>query len=193
MFDKLELRLSGSGGQGVILAAIILADAAIEQGINAIQTQSYGPEARGGASKAEVIISKNEINFPKVVTPNILLCLTQSSYDKYVATLNKNGILIVDENVNVNLNVDYKIYKLPILDTAQSKLGTHMVANIISVGAVYALIGEDVISKEIMVNSISHRVPPVTVSKNIDAFEEGIKLIKGWFYEQQWFNQLNKQ
>ncbi len=179
MFDKLELRLSGSGGQGVILAAIILADAAIEQGINAIQTQSYGPEARGGASKAEVIISKNEINFPKVVTPDILLCLTQSSYDKYVATLDKSGILIVDENVNINLDVDYKIYRLPILDTAQSKLGTHMVANIISVGALYALIGEGVISKEIMINSISHRVPPVTVSKNIDAFEEGIKLIKG--------------
>ncbi|WP_313345601.1 2-oxoacid:acceptor oxidoreductase family protein [Sedimentibacter sp.] len=179
MFNKIEIRLSGSGGQGIILAAIILADAAIEQGINAIQTQSYGPEARGGASKAEVIISKNEINFPKVVTPNILLCLTQSSYDKYVATLNKNGILIVDECVNVNMDADYKIYKLPILETAQSKLGTSMVSNIISVGALYALIGEDVISKDVMINSITHRVPPVTVNKNLDAFEEGIKLIKG--------------
>ncbi len=179
MFDKIELRLSGSGGQGVILAAIILADAAIEQGINSIQTQSYGPEARGGASKAEVIISKKEINFPKVVNPNILLSLTQNSYDKYVATLDKNGILIVDESVNVNVDVPYKIYKLPILETAQSKLGTHMVANIISVGALYALIGEDVISKDVMINSITNRVPPVTVNKNIDAFEEGIKLIKG--------------
>lgn len=179
MFDKIELRLSGSGGQGVILAAIIFADAAIEQGINAIQTQAYGPEARGGASKAEVIISKNEINFPKVVKPNILLCLTQSSYDKYVATLDKNGILIVDEGVNLNVDGDYKIYKLPILETAQNKLGTHMVANIVSVGTLYALIGEDVISKDIMINSIKHRVPPVTVNKNIDAFEEGIKLIRG--------------
>jgi len=179
MFEKLEMRLSGSGGQGVILAAIIIADAAIEQGINAIQTQSYGPEARGGSSKAEVIISKDEIKFPKVTDPNILLSLTQNSYDKYIATLSKNGILVVDESVNVDLNAPYKIYKLPILDTAQNKIGTHMVSNIVSVGVLYALIGEDVISKDIMLRSITDRVPPVTVDKNISAFEEGIKLIRG--------------
>lgn len=179
MFDKLEMRLSGSGGQGVILAAIIIADAAIEQGMNAIQTQSYGPEARGGSSKAEVIISKDEIKFPKVTDPNILLALTQNSYDKYIATLSKNGILVVDESVNVDLNVPYKIYKLPILDTAQNKIGTHMVSNIVSVGVLYALMGEDVISKDVMLRSITDRVPPVTVDKNISAFEEGIKLIRG--------------
>lgn len=179
MFQKKELRLSGSGGQGVILAAIIFADAAIEEGLNAIQTQSYGPEARGGASKAEVIINRNEIKFPKVTNCDILLCLTQSSYDKYVASLNKDGILVVDESVNVNMDVPYTIYKLPIIDTAINKIGTHMVSNIISVGALYALIGEDVISKDVMIRSISNRVPPVTVEKNIDAFEEGIKLIRG--------------
>lgn len=179
MFDKLELRLSGSGGQGVILAAIILADAAIEQGINAIQTQSYGPEARGGSSKAEVIISRGEIKFPKVTNANILLALTQNSYDKYIASLDKNGILVVDESVEVNMEAPYTIYRLPILDTAQNKLGTHMVSNIVSVGALYALIGEDVISKDVMIKSISDRVPPVTVEKNINAFEEGIKLIRG--------------
>lgn len=179
MFQKVELRLSGSGGQGVILAAIIFADAAIEEGINAIQTQSYGPEARGGASKAEVIISKNEIKFPKVTNCDILLALTQNSYDKYVASLNKDGILLVDESVNVNIDLPYKIYKLPILDTAQDKLGTHMVANIVSVGAIYALLGDNLISKEVMVRSISHRVPPVTLDKNLSAFEEGIKLIRG--------------
>ncbi|HBB29675.1 MAG TPA: hypothetical protein DC000_10615 [Clostridiales bacterium] len=73
MFQKREMRLSGSGGQGVILAAIIFADAAIEDGLNAIQTQSYGPEARGGASKAEVIINDSEINYPKVMKNNLLL------------------------------------------------------------------------------------------------------------------------
>ncbi len=179
MFQKIELRLSGSGGQGVILAAIILADAAIEEGKNAIQTQSYGPEARGGASKAEVIISNDEIKFPKVTECNILLALTQNSYDKYVASLSKDGILVVDESVNVNMNASFKIFKLPILDTAQNKLGTHLVANIISVGALYGLIGEEVISRDVMVRSISNRVPPVTVEKNLCAFEEGIKLIRG--------------
>lgn len=179
MIQKIELRLSGSGGQGVILAAIILADAAIEQGINAIQTQAYGPEARGGASKAEVIISKDEIKYPKVTSCDILLALTQNSYDKYIESLSKNGILVVDESVDVNADAPYKIYKLPILDTAQNKIGTHMVANIVSVGALYALIGEDTISKDVMVRSVANRVPPATVDKNISAFEEGIKLIRG--------------
>lgn len=179
MFQKFELRLSGSGGQGVILAAIILADAAIEEGINAIQTQSYGPEARGGSSKAEVIISNDEIRFPKVTNCDILLSLTQNSYDKYIASLSENGILVVDESINVNTNVPYKIYKLPIIDTAQNKIGTHMVSNIISVGVLYALIGENLISKDVMIKSIANRVPPITVEKNINAFEEGIKLIRG--------------
>jgi len=179
MFRKIELRLSGSGGQGVILAAIIFADAAIEEGINAIQTQSYGPEARGGASKSEVIISRDEIKFPKVTDCDILLALTQNSYDKYIASLSKNGILVADEGVNVNMDVPYKVYRLPILDTAQNKIGTPMVGNIVSVGALYALIGEDVISKDVMMRSIANRVPPVTVDKNMSAFEEGIKLIRG--------------
>lgn len=179
MFQRIEMRLSGSGGQGVILAAIIFADAAIEQGLNAIQTQSYGPEARGGASKAEVIISKDEIKYPKVTKPNVLLSLTQNSYNKYIASLYKNGILVVDESVNVDHNVPYKIYKLPILNTAQDVIGTHLVSNIVSVGVLYSLIGKDVISFETMKQSIADRVPPVTVEKNIAAFEEGIKLIRG--------------
>lgn len=179
MFQKIEMRLSGSGGQGVILAAIIFADAAIEEGLNAIQTQSYGPEARGGASKAEVIISRDEIKYPKVLKNDILLALTQKSYEKYVANLDKDGILVVDESVDVKEDVPYKIYKLPILDTAQNKIGTHLVANIVSVGVLYALMGEGVISYETIRNSIKDRVPPVTVEKNMNAFDEGIKLIRG--------------
>jgi len=179
MFQKIEMRLSGSGGQGVILAAIIFADAAIEDGLNAIQTQSYGPEARGGASKAEVIISKDEIKYPKVTKNDILLALTQKSYDKYIASLDKDGILVVDESVDVNEDVPYKIYKLPIIETAQNKIGTHMVANIVSVGVLYAIMGEGVINIETLKRSISDRVPPVTIDKNMNAFEEGIKLIRG--------------
>ncbi len=79
----MQIRLSGAGGQGVILLGIILADSAIESGYNAIQSQSYGPEARGGASKCEVIISQDEIFYPKVRVPDLLLALTQDSYDKY--------------------------------------------------------------------------------------------------------------
>ena len=176
---KLEIRLSGSGGQGVILAAIILANAGVEQGLNAIQTQSYGPEARGGASKAEVILSNGEINYPKISTANILLSLTQKAYDKYKSSLEKDGILIVDESVKLRGDETFKVYSLTILRTALEKFETHMVANIISLGAIYELMGENIIDKDIMIRSITERVPAHTVQKNTDAFEEGIKLARG--------------
>ena len=178
MNKRIEIRLTGSGGQGVILASIILADAAIEQGLNAVQTQSYGPEARGGASKAEVIIGTEEINYPKVINPNILLALNQNSYDKYVSSLDKDGILIADDSIKINNEKTHKVYSLPILKVAAEKFETQMVANIISVGAIYFLI-EDLIKKDIMVNSITERVPPVTLKKNIVAFNEGLKLMRG--------------
>lgn len=183
MNKKFEIRLTGSGGQGVILASIILADAAIEQGLNAIQTQSYGPEARGGASKAEVIISNDEINYPKVTKANILLTLNQNSYDKYVSTLDKGGILIADEHIKTNDNDLIKTFSIPILRVALEKFNTNMVANIISVGAIYALIGEDVINKDIMIRSITERVPPVTLEQNIIAFNEGLELMRSNYEE----------
>lgn len=180
MFQKREMRLSGSGGQGVILAAIIFADAAIEDGLNAIQTQSYGPEARGGASKAEVIISNEDIHYPKVMHNNLLLSLTQKALDKYVGSLEKDGILIVDESVNVPDNVQAKaIYRLPILATAKDKVGIPMVANIVSIGVIYELACKDIINIETIKEKIASRVPKATIEKNIQAFEEGIKLIRG--------------
>lgn len=94
-----EIRLSGSGGQGIILMGIILAEAAIMNGVNAIQSQSYGPEARGGASKAEVIINDGEIDFPKVRKPDILLALTQEAFDKYIVDIKEGGIVILDEKL----------------------------------------------------------------------------------------------
>ena len=179
--ERYEIRLSGSGGQGVILASIILADAAIEQGLNAIQTQSYGPEARGGASKAEVIICRDEISYPKIRKANILLSLTQKAYDKYIGSLDRDGLLIVDEGIELSGNDPIKAYRLPILKNAIEKFDTGMVANIISIGAIYELIGEDVIHKDIMIRSISERVPPPSVQNNIEAFEEGIRLIRGYY------------
>ena len=98
-----QLRLSGSGGQGVITAAIIFAEAAVSEGKQAVQSQSYGPEARGGASKAEVIISDNPIYHPKVINPDIVLAMTQQAADKYYGDLDKdNGLLIVDEDQAVH-------------------------------------------------------------------------------------------
>ena len=98
---KAELRFTGSGGQGVIMATIILAEAAYADKLQAVQSQSYGPEARGGLCKAECIIDENPIAYTKVVRPNLLLSLTQASLDKYVGTLQEHAIVVVDSGITV--------------------------------------------------------------------------------------------
>lgn len=174
---KKELRLSGSGGQGLILAGIILAEAAINQGLNAIQSQSYGPEARGGASKAEVIIGVEEIFFPKVRKPNILLALSQKAFDQYIHDLDSKSIIVVDESIQTNDKIEVDmIYKLPILKTASEKIGKSMVANIVALGVLTQLIPE--LEKQSVLDAILQRVPQGTESLNTTAFEEGIQLIK---------------
>ena len=96
MSERLEIRLAGMGGQGMILAGVLLADAAIRDGKNAVQTQSYGPEARGGASRSEVIISSDEIDYPEVIQADVVLCMSQHACDKYAHPLKLDGLLIVD-------------------------------------------------------------------------------------------------
>jgi len=175
MSNKYEVRLSGSGGQGLILAGIILADAGIKSGKNAIQSQSYGPEARGGASKAEVIISDGEINYPKVEQCDLLLSLTQKSYDEYIDSLKKDGILVVDEKIEIDETLEAKIYRLPILTTAYDKLKKPMVANIVSLGAICKLF--NIIDEESLEKAILNRIPPGTEEVNKKAFQEGLKLV----------------
>ncbi|MCK8058821.1 MULTISPECIES: 2-oxoacid:acceptor oxidoreductase family protein [unclassified Fusibacter] len=170
-----EMRLTGSGGQGLILAGIIFAEAALLDGNNAIQTQSYGPEARGGASKAEVLISTEAIDFPKVEQPDILLALTQIASDKYVTDIREKGILIVDETVEIpsNLKVS-KIVRAPILRTAAEVLGKSIVANIVAIGLITEL--TKVVSRENLEKAVLARVPKGTEDLNRRALEEGYKL-----------------
>ena len=97
-----EIRLSGSGGQGIILAGIVLAEAALYEKMNAVQSQSYGPEARGGASKSEVIISSEAIDYPKVTSPDLVLALTTEAYKKYAKNLPEGTQVVVDSSVNVD-------------------------------------------------------------------------------------------
>ena len=168
-----ELRLSGSGGQGLILAGVILAEAAILDGRRAIQSQSYGPEARGGSSKAEVIISDDEIDFVKVQKCDMLLCLTQAAYDKYGKEFTK--VLIIDENLKVKYKEPEKVLRLPILDTASNKLGKPMVANIIALGAINGLLS--LVSKESLLEAVLDRVPRGTEDLNKEALESGYGLV----------------
>lgn len=176
MSKQIELRLTGSGGQGLILGGIILAEAAILDGKNAVQSQSYGPEARGGASKAEVIISNEEIDFPKVQKVDLLLVLTQVACDKYAAEVDEDGILLVDSTVTIPENVKAKeVIQVPILETAHDVIGKPMVANIIAIGAINQLL--NIASKESLETAVLNRVPKGTEELNRSALTEGYRLI----------------
>ena len=157
---KHELRLSGTGGQGLILAGIILAEAALLDGKLAIQSQSYGPEARGGSSKSEVIISEDAIHFPKV------------SHD-----LTKDSVMITD-SLFVSEVPDFggKVYELPITHSAREGLGKILFANIVALGALVKLTG--VVSAESLEKAVLNRVPKGTEDKNRKALQIGMDLIK---------------
>lgn len=161
---KLEIRLAGSGGQGLVLAGIILAEAAIlYDNKNAVNTQSYGPEARGGASKSEVIISEGEIDYPFCEELDILLSLNQKSLEKYLAELKKSGMLIVDADLAADVpenNNGYDIFRIPFTKLAQEEIGKVFVANIISLGAVGGL--TDCVSRMALERAVLGRVPKGT-------------------------------
>ena len=174
--DRYDVRLSGSGGQGLILAGKILAEAAaIYDGRNAVQTQSYGPEARGGASKAEVVIKDGEIDYPKAVDLDLLLSLTQESCTKFSGDLKDDGILIVDSDiVKEPPKGSYKLYSAPIAAIAAKKIGKVVVTNIVALGILSRIAG--VVTEESMRKAILARVPKGTEEVNMRAFDEGLKV-----------------
>ncbi|WP_419077211.1 2-oxoacid:acceptor oxidoreductase family protein [Phascolarctobacterium faecium] len=172
---KQELRLSGTGGQGLITAGIILAEAALLDGKLAIQSQSYGPEARGGASKAEVIISDEAIHFPKVTDPNLLLAMSQEAATKYSHDLTAGSVMITD-SLFVSDVPDFggKVYELPITHSAKEVLGKALFANIIALGALVKLTG--IVSEESLVKAVLNRVPKGTEEKNRQALQVGMRI-----------------
>jgi len=170
---KKEIRLSGSGGQGLVLAGIILAEAAVlYDGKNAVQTQSYGPEARGGASKSEVIISEEDIDYPKPENLDILLCLTQESYDEYHHDLKRGGVLIVDQDLVPDIFLrQHRTYRIPFTSIASDQVGKKFVANIVALGAIVAV--TEVVSREAIVKAVMARVPKGTEQLNQRALDAG--------------------
>lgn len=173
----MELRLSGSGGQGLILIGIILAEAAILDNKLAIQSQSYGPEARGGASKAEVIISNQTIHYPKVTEPDVVLAMTQEAAHKYHTDMKPESTLIVDTTFVKEIPAGVKnVRQLPITELAKEKLGKTLYANIIALGAIVAL--TKAVSMEALTTAVLHRVPKGTEEINKQALEIGVSLIQ---------------
>lgn len=172
--ERIEIRLSGSGGQGLILAGVILAEAAaIHEGKNAVQTQSYGPEARGGASKSEVIISSEDILYPKTTRLDYLLALNQESCDKYARDLKEGGLLLVDTDAVEHIPPVRSI-SLPLLSTAREKVGRVMTTNIVSLGALVGL--SKVVSKKALEQAVLSRVPKGTEGLNMKALRLGFQL-----------------
>lgn len=171
-----EICLSGSGGQGLILAGIILAEAAgIYDRFEVTQTQSYGPEARGGASRSEVIISNEKIDYPKIIKSDILLALTQKACDKYVQNLKDDGILLVDSTNVVKMpSFSGKIYQYPITEDALKILGNQLVANIISLGIMVQLTA--IVSQDAIKKAVEARIPERIKDLNKRALEHGFQI-----------------
>jgi 2-oxoglutarate ferredoxin oxidoreductase subunit gamma len=172
--DRYEIRLSGSGGQGLILAGVMLAEAmGVEDGKNVVQTQSYGPEARGGASRADVVVSTDTIYYPKPMGLDLLLALTQEACDTYYPALRENGILIIDSDL-VHQPPTPDCFAFPFTQLAKSEIGHVMVANVISLGAIVEI--TKLSSKDAVKTVVKSRAPVGTEEKNLKALELGFKI-----------------
>jgi len=177
MSYRYEIRLSGEGGQGIVLAGVILAEAAaIYDGKNATQTQVYGPESRGGASKAEVIISDEDIDYPKAMSVDLLLALTQAAANKYGTDIRPSGIVVIDSSkVATPPAGSFAVHSVPILETAKETIGKTMVANIVSLGVIVGL--SKVVSREAIEKAVLARVPKGTEELNRRALDAGFSLV----------------
>jgi 2-oxoglutarate ferredoxin oxidoreductase subunit gamma len=168
--DRTEVRLAGEGGQGMILAGIILAEAAaIYGGKNAVQTQSYGPEARGGASKSEVVISSGEIDHPEVLEADVLVALSQEAYKKFSGDVKPEGLLIVDADKVEGASE--KAIQIPITRMAFDTTGRQITANTVALGVLVGLTG--VVSREAVEKAVTARAPRGTEEMNRKALEAG--------------------
>lgn len=174
--ERCRLVFSGSGGQGVITAAIILAEAAVlMEGLNAVQSQSYGAEARGGATRSDVIIADTPIYYPKVMQPNVLVCLTQEAYNKFAGIIRPGGLLITDSRyVKIQRKVDAIQRELPMYRAVVEKIGKPIVFNICMLGALLAL--TDLVRGESIMKVLETRVPADFLDMNRRALDLGFEL-----------------
>ncbi|MGD8241979.1 MAG: 2-oxoacid:acceptor oxidoreductase family protein [Desulfobacterales bacterium] len=174
--QRVRMVFSGSGGQGVITAAIIFAEAAvIHEGLEATQSQAYGAAARGGATRTDIIIAEEEINYPKVIQPNVLVCLTQDAYTSYATIIRPGGLLLTDARfVQTARKVDARQVELPMYQQVMETIGKPIVFNICMLGAVVAL--TELVRPESIMKVLEQRIPAGFVEMNRQALELGIEL-----------------
>ena len=173
--DRQEIVISGSGGQGIVLGGIILAEAAaIYENRYATHNQSYGPEARGGASKSEIIIGDRPIHFPETDHPDILVALTQEAVNKFASQLKPGGVLILDSRVKMFPDAGlFKIFHPPICDTAEMIKG-EIVTNMVMLGALTAI--SNLVGPEALEAAVLGRIPKGTEKMNLEALAMGRKI-----------------
>jgi 2-oxoglutarate ferredoxin oxidoreductase subunit gamma len=171
MDKRTEIRLAGEGGQGMILAGIILAEAAaIYEGKQVTQTQSYGPESRGGASRSEVVISDSEIDHPEVLSADVVLALSQEAYNKFAGTLRPGGLLIVDED-GVKTSASFEGIRIPITRIAHETTGKAITANTVALGVLVGL--TNLVTRESIEKAVTARAPKGTEEMNRKALQSG--------------------
>ena len=174
--ERYRIVFSGSGGQGVVTASIILAEAAVlYEGLNAVQSQSYGPEARGGATRADVIISDREIRFPKVNQPNVLICLTQEAYNQFANTIRPGGLLLTDSHfVKPARKVDARQVELGMYKEVMDQFGKPVVFNLCVLGAMLGLV--PIVKTDSIIKVLETKILPDFLDMNKKALDLGFQL-----------------
>ncbi|ERL23509.1 2-oxoacid:acceptor oxidoreductase family protein [Jonquetella sp. BV3C21] len=182
MSKRFEICLAGSGGQGVITAAVMIGEAAAEftDGLYAVQTQSYGPAARGGSAKAEVVLSTEPVDYPKPMSPDLTICLSGQAAEKYGHFVKPSGRLILDDFMVQEIpDVEANIYSLPVVTTARDVIGREIVTNMVALGMVARVLElEQVMTPDAIRKAMLDRVPKGTEELNAKAFDEGYKIFK---------------
>lgn len=174
--NRYQMRFAGSGGQGVILASVIFAEAAVIAGLHTVQSQAYGPEARGGVSKAETILSRESVWYSKVTKPDFLLALTQASLDAYSKTLAEGAVVMTDDSLKLPRDLEKdRAIAVPILRTAKETVGRAFTANIVAVGAINAALR--LFDDACLLEAVKRHIPPGTEEINKKALEAGAALI----------------
>lgn len=173
---RYEVRIGGFGGQGVVTMAVVMGEtASLIDKKHVVQTQSYGPEARGGASKSELVISDEEVDYPKVLEPDVFIAMSRAAYLEYIEGLKENGILIVDEDlvdVEGDLPRGVKVYKVPATRIADEEVGNKQTTNVVMIGAFAA------ITKMLSVSGLKRRIKerwPRFAELNLKALDLGMK------------------
>lgn len=174
MNEPFQIRLSGAGGQGLITAGVILAEAALRDGKEVVQTQMYGPSARLGASRSEVIISNEPIAYPEVTNLDLLLCMSQTAFDKYAPMASADTRTVVDASSITFDRSDFenpdRIEGLPLAEVAR-EVGKKIVANVVALGAVNA--SEQIVEPESLLAAVRRRVPERFRALNEEALAAG--------------------